>query len=398
MLQQAPIAGGGGVVEFVHHDVVEGIWRKATQMTLAPQRLDRGEQDIGAAVLFGAIVTAEPRFWADATKRGHSLRQNLFTVCYEKNPCKAAAVKGSQPRFAEPGRQHDQPSLMPIGTCLSQSGQGRILNVMRFGRRLRRLIGHGPLGELGQRRGSAPGEVAGNPIRRQSLGLRMREQGFKRDLDFIRGAFGMQVPFDARGQRSGRKVGTADNCRPRFVRRPKKPGFRVEASSAGFKNPQGSAFKIRQTPQRCRFGDIHVVAHHEPQLTTPGQQVAKPGLDQAHTGIHGKSDCEIYPFGPVNAARKQREQWITAAGSQVGLIGMGWCPQMEMSVLVTGQKARRSLCQRFSHAGKNAKLLRNSQIIPCPDMTRCSDGIARIDAKRADIRQSFYPGQREPPG
>ena len=43
-------------------------------------------------------------------------------------------------------------------------------------------------------------------------------------------------------------------------------------------------------------------------------------------------------------------------------------------------------------------LLRDGEIIPCPDMTRCSDGIAWIDAKRADIRQSFYPGQSEPPG
>ena len=226
----------------------------------------------------------------------------------------------------------------------------------------------------------------------------MCEQGLKRDFDLICGAFGMQVPFDARGQRGGRKVGTADNCRTRSIGRPDKPGFRVEASGAGFKNPQGGALKIRQAPQRCRFGDIHVVAHHQPQLTTPGQQVAKPGLDQAHTGIHGKSDREIDPFGPVNAARKQREQRITAACRQAGLIGMGWCPEMEMSVLASGKKARRALCQRFPHAGKYAKLLRDGEIIPCPDMTGCSDGIARIDAKRADIGQSFYPGQREPPG
>lgn len=60
---------------------------------------------------------------------------------------------------------------------------------------------------------------------------------------------------------------------------------------------------------------------------------------------------------------------------------------MEMPVFGTGQKARRALCQRFPHAGKYAKLLCNGQFIPCPDMTRRSDGIARIDAKRADIRQ-----------
>ena len=92
------------------------------------------------------------------------------------------------------------------------------------------------------------------------------------------------------------------------------------------------------------------------------------------------------------------EQRITAAGSQVGLIGMGWCPEMEMSVLVAGKKARRARGQRFPHAGKDAKLLRDGEIIPCPDMTRGSDGIAWIDAKRADIRQSIYPGQRKAPG
>jgi len=69
-----------------------------------------------------------------------------------------------------------------------------------------------------------------------------------------------------------------------------------------------------------------------------------------------------------------------------------------MSVLVAGQKARRARCQRFPHAGKYAKLLRDCQIIPRSDMMRRSDGIARIDAKRADIRQSFYSGQSERPG
>ena len=172
----------------------------------------------------------------------------------------------------------------------------------------------------------------------------MRDQGLKCNLDLIRSAFGMQIPFDARGQRSGRKVGTTDNRRPRSVCRPEKPGLWVEASSAGFKNPQGSALKIRQTPQRRRFGDIHVVAHHQSQLTTPGQQVAKPRFDQAHTGIHGKGDGEIDAFGPIDAARKQREQRITAACGQVGVIVEGRCPQMEMSVLCAGQKPRRALC------------------------------------------------------
>ena len=71
---------------------------------------------------------------------------------------------------------------------------------------------------------------------------------------------------------------------------------------------------------------------------------------------------------------------------------------MKMPMFGTCQKARRAPCQSFANADKHAKLLRNRQIIPCPDMARRSDGIARIDAKRADIRQSFDPGQREPPG
>ena len=56
MVDDAPIGGGGGVVELVDHDVVEGSGLEPAQMRVACQGLNRGKQTISAAASFSSLL------------------------------------------------------------------------------------------------------------------------------------------------------------------------------------------------------------------------------------------------------------------------------------------------------------------------------------------------------
>jgi hypothetical protein len=96
MVDQPPVGGGRGVVELVHHEVVELSGVEAAQMRLAAQGLHRGEEDIGLAVLLLGRIESEVRRRADAAKRLHRLAQDLFTVSHKEHPAelRSMAVEG----------------------------------------------------------------------------------------------------------------------------------------------------------------------------------------------------------------------------------------------------------------------------------------------------------------
>jgi len=52
MVDDPPIGGGGGVVEFVDDDVIKGPRIEPGQMRISRESLDRGEDDVSLGVLF----------------------------------------------------------------------------------------------------------------------------------------------------------------------------------------------------------------------------------------------------------------------------------------------------------------------------------------------------------
>jgi hypothetical protein len=64
---QLAVGRGGGVVELVDDEVVEGVRREALEVLAPAERLDRGKHDFGIRILDVALVP-KPRFRADAAE------------------------------------------------------------------------------------------------------------------------------------------------------------------------------------------------------------------------------------------------------------------------------------------------------------------------------------------
>ena len=135
VVEQPAIAGGAGVVELVHHDVVEGIRGEAAQVTDPAEGLDRGEEDVGAFILLRAVEPAEARAGPDPAEGGHRLGQDLLPMGHEQHPGKGTAVEGGEPCLAEARRQNDQPGPVPGGPRIGERRQGRALDRVRLWRR-----------------------------------------------------------------------------------------------------------------------------------------------------------------------------------------------------------------------------------------------------------------------
>ena len=76
------------MMEFIHHDVIKGAGVKALQMFIPSQRLNRGKNKIGFAILRLTCVITETRLWLNAGKGILCLHQNLFPVGDEQyTPC-----------------------------------------------------------------------------------------------------------------------------------------------------------------------------------------------------------------------------------------------------------------------------------------------------------------------
>lgn len=75
---------------------------------------------------------------------------------------------------------------------------------------------------------------------------------------------------------------------------------------------QVSALKVRQAPQGCRLGDIHVVTDNDPEAPTPAKKVSKPRFDEDDARCHG----EIYLLCFVDVVSDQGQERISATRGQ----------------------------------------------------------------------------------
>jgi hypothetical protein len=91
------------VVELVDDDVVEGVAPEALEVGGAPERLDRGEEDLGVGVALRPLVEAEARLGADDAIGVARLAEDLLAVGDEEDPAILGAVRveGAEPGLAE---------------------------------------------------------------------------------------------------------------------------------------------------------------------------------------------------------------------------------------------------------------------------------------------------------
>ena len=66
VVDQGAVGAGGGVVELVDDDVVEGVGCEGVEVACLPEGLHGSEQNFGVAVLFGVGVTADARLSRNA--------------------------------------------------------------------------------------------------------------------------------------------------------------------------------------------------------------------------------------------------------------------------------------------------------------------------------------------
>lgn len=385
MVEQPAIAGGAGVVEFVHHDVIKGVRGEAAQVADPAEGLDRGEEDIDAFVLLGAVEPAEPRLGPDPAERGHRLGQDLVPVGHEQHPGEGTAVEGGKPGLAQPGRQHDQPGPVPGGPRGGQRRQRRALDRVGFRRRGRGFVRHDLLRKVGQGCALPPGGIGGDPIRGQRARARVGPEVIECPRDGISRALGVQVPFDATGQSGAGQVRTADNCCTLPIGSPEQPGLGVETARAGLKHAHLGGFQIGEAVQRAGFGDVHVITHHHPQPPTAIQQVPKPRRDQLHARVHREGHRQIDAVGSIDALGDQRQKRIGDPGGQAqGLRAAR--SQVEMPVIGCHCEPRRSTRQRLAQPGQQGELLGRRQISPGCHMTRRSQRTGRATDRAVRMR------------
>ena len=132
MRQQALVGGCSRVVEFVHHDVIEMLWRKAFQVRRFAQRLHRCAQHVHIAIAAAPGVVTHALAGQDADEGGRRLAQNFFTMRHKQNAPSPHAhrIKSSQPRLAETCRQNHQAASITAFAGVGQRCQGFLLNVM----------------------------------------------------------------------------------------------------------------------------------------------------------------------------------------------------------------------------------------------------------------------------
>ena len=80
MVDQGAVGAGGGVVELVNDDVVEGIGREGTQVLGPAQGLNGREQDLRVAVPFGVGVAANAGAGTERAEGLRGLIEDLLSV------------------------------------------------------------------------------------------------------------------------------------------------------------------------------------------------------------------------------------------------------------------------------------------------------------------------------
>ncbi len=238
VVDEAAVRRGRGVVELVHHDVVEGVAREALQVGGPAERLDRREQDVGVQVALLAHVEAEACAGADPAEGVSGLVQDLLAVRDEKDPAEALAVRveGAQPGLAEAGGEDDEAGGVALLPCLLECSERLMLDGVRGGdvRGLFRLLG-GLRCSL-QFAFLATLAVRVDPLLRELARGGMAEQAVECRADLLEcGCVGFRdgpvVPLDAGEKSRLAEVGAADERNACTVRAFEDVGLWVEDES-----------------------------------------------------------------------------------------------------------------------------------------------------------------------
>ena len=91
MLDQSAIRAGSRVMKLVDDDVVELLAGKLAEMMHPPQRLDRGEENVGVGRFLFSCVEPQPRTRTNPAKRLHRLRQDLLPMGDKQDSTKVLA-------------------------------------------------------------------------------------------------------------------------------------------------------------------------------------------------------------------------------------------------------------------------------------------------------------------
>ena len=178
MVDELPVRAGGGVVELVDDDVVEGVRTEVSEVGFFSESLDRGEEDVRTRVFLRTCVEAEGGFGSDPAECIEGLAQNLLAVGDEEYAfgAEAVGVECGEPGLSESGGEHDESGGVSFGAGLFEGFEGFLLDRVGPGDGAWGL-GRDAHGSLSF--GGAAGTIARDPIRCQRGCLGMREQALE---------------------------------------------------------------------------------------------------------------------------------------------------------------------------------------------------------------------------
>jgi len=173
VVDEASVGGGGGVVKFVDHDVIEVLSGELLVVFGFAQGLHRGEEDVGIIAFLLPRVKSEACVGPDAAIGAHGLAQDLFSMGHEED-----AVEGGEPGLAQPGGQDHQARFVAPFAGLVEGSERFLLDGVRAGD----LFGGFDVGrgaEQGLSRRLAPLSVVGQGGVVERDGVGVVEEGFE---------------------------------------------------------------------------------------------------------------------------------------------------------------------------------------------------------------------------
>ena len=345
VIDEAPIGGRGGMMEFIDHDVVEGIARESLEVARPTQRLDRGKDDVGLRLTLVAVVEAKARGRAYAPEGRQRLRENLFTMGDEEHAPErlVLAVKGSKPGLAKAGGHHHQPGAVAGSASRLERGERLLLDGVRHRRRGRRLDldihcctlsrGQG-FGDGFARQGlprrhrqdRAPCPIRRHPGRVEQYGLRVPEE-FLEGTAHPRHALAVAplahpvIPLDALLEGRGREVRTPHigHMLARFVEQ--QVGLGVKARAPGLEDAQGhllgvQRLQINEFIEGIGVGDAQVVTREEAQPSASRKQFFEVRMHARNAASLHEGDRNVDLVGFCNVLFKPWQERVRATSGE----------------------------------------------------------------------------------
>ena len=322
VVEEGPIAGGGGVVDLVHDDVVECVGLELEQSLRPGELLDRGEDDVAGRVLVGPDEPAHVLAPEEASEGPGRLYQQLLTVGHDQGPRHAAQdgphalhVEGGQVGLAHAGGQDDQ--CAPGSSCPSgvDGREGLGLYLTRGGQRAGgwwlHVEGRGPA----QSRGALPVGLQPGPVHRRAEAPEHLE-GLA-DLDGC--GVASKVPLHAVGEGGARQVAAAHEGHVE-ARAPQAPGLGVEdvaLDPCDLDHPQLQvALQSHEALDGGGLGDDHVVPREQAEACSSGQGRLKGALQQGHPALHDEGGHDVDGVSAGDQRAELVQQMVCASSGQ----------------------------------------------------------------------------------